>query len=762
MARSRQKKPTPFSLISFSSQKQFLRADTIATPPSLLLKSHFRPQPPTPHTVRTRLITLTVTVVLFSCLAVAAVGLLIAQQAIRKQAIDQLTTLREMRAAAIEDYFAQMHAQVSTLSRSPFVVEAAQELTAAFKKTTSTKLTDQATLQLKTFYQEQFLPKIVIENERDAESKNNRDTLIKNWPATPQARHLQHAYLATNTYPLGQKDHLVDTEDAPEPYRTAHTRHHTTLRDIQQLFGFYDVFLIAPSDLSVVYSVFKETDYATSLTHGPHANSGLAKAARQTLALSDPHATIATDFTPYTPSYDAPAAFLGSPIVDKQGNLIAALVVQAPADRIDAVMTGRYRWRDMGLGESGETYLVGPDSTMRSNSRFFLENPDRFFQTLTSAGINATFHRGIKRFNTTILQHTVDTTASRDALAGHTHTTLAKGYRGVSVLSSYRPLNIPHLNWAILSEIDEAEAFAPVATYRRTALGVTAGALALGALAAALLASHFVAPILKLARVAHRVGSGDYTARADITRQDETGELGARFNDMIERIDAANAKLRFQNLENEQLLQNILPAPIAQRLRGGENMIADKFNNVAVLFGDIVGFTTMATHMDPAKLVGILDDVFTGFDNVAAHLGIEKIKTIGDEYMAVCGLPNEQNDHVGRALKMSLAMIKIIDSYNAKNNLNLQIRVGIHHGPVVAGIIGKSKFIYDLWGDTVNIAARMQSNGVPGTVHVTQAVQQTLAKRYNFEARGTLEIKGKGAMETFLIRPNDPASTSSN
>ena len=702
--------------------------------------------------MRTRLITLTVALVLLSCLAVAAAGLFIAQRAIQQQAMDQLTAVREIRAAAIEDYFAELHAQVATLSRNPEVIDAARDLTRAFDAVPTAAPSDEAAAELRDFYA--ALPLDLASDATDP------DPLAGVLPSDPRAFNLQHLYLAVNPHPVGEKDALADAPAAPEPYRTAHAHHHAPLRDLQQLFGYYDVFLVAPdATQAVVYSVYKETDFATSLTQGPHAASGLAEAARRTLELdpANPDATVSTDFAAYGPSYGAPAAFLGSPVVDDTGRVLAAFVVQAPASRINAVMTGNRRWREAGLGESGETYLVGADRRMRSDSRFFLEDPDGFDRVLADAGVDAATREGIKRYGTTNLQQEVDSAAANAALAGETGTAIVTDYRGIPVLSSYRPLDLPGRQWAILSEIDEAEAFVPVATYRRTAVAVTAGALGLAALAAALLASHFVAPILKLARVAHRVGGGDYTARADDTRKDEIGELGARFNDMVQRIETAQADLRVQNLENERLLQNILPTPIAQRLRGGEAMIADKFPDVAVLFGDIVGFTTMAADMDPTRLVGILDEVFTRFDDAAARLGIEKIKTIGDEYMAVCGLPHETEDHVGRALQMSLAMLQVVRDYNAEHGLNLAIRVGVHHGPVVAGIIGKSKFIYDLWGDTVNTAARMQSTGVPGRVHVTADVRTTLADRHTFEARGTVQVKGKGEMQTFLVEATPPA-----
>jgi len=187
-------------------------------------------------------------------------------------------------------------------------------------------------------------------------------------------------------------------------------------------------------------------------------------------------------------------------------------------------------------------------------------------------------------------------------------------------------------------------------------------------------------------------------------------------------------------------------------LKAGDEHIADKFAEATVLFADIVGFTKWASSMPAASLVELLNGLFTRFDLAAHELGIEKIKTIGDAYMAVCGLPEVCEDHSERIVQLAQRLMQIAREFSAERGADLHLRIGVNRGPVVAGIVGRRKFIYDLWGDTVNVASRMESHGVPDAIQVTRPVFERLRDRYTFEARGTLEVKGKGQLETWLLR----------
>ncbi len=213
----------------------------------------------------------------------------------------------------------------------------------------------------------------------------------------------------------------------------------------------------------------------------------------------------------------------------------------------------------------------------------------------------------------------------------------------------------------------------------------------------------------------------------------------------------AEAELEAERAKSDKLLLNILPGPIAARLKAGERRIAEDIPTATVLFADLAGFTKLSSERNAGQIVEMLDGIFSEFDLLAQKYGLEKIKTIGDAYMVAGGVPLRMDDHAAAVARMALDMRALL---RARPELfgNIQIRIGIHSGPVVAGVIGHHKFIYDLWGDTVNTASRMESHGLPGEIQVSREVFNALNTSFLFEERGAMEIKGKGKMDVFLLR----------
>jgi guanylate cyclase len=219
----------------------------------------------------------------------------------------------------------------------------------------------------------------------------------------------------------------------------------------------------------------------------------------------------------------------------------------------------------------------------------------------------------------------------------------------------------------------------------------------------------------------------------------------------VRQREAALAALDLEHARSERLLRNVLPGPIAERLKANSGTIADAHPAVTVLFADVVGFTPFAERVGPEDVVRVLDRIFSAFDDVADRHGLEKIKTIGDAYLLVGGLPAARPDHVVAVARAAFELIEAADRLAAETGSGLRIRIGIDSGPVVAGVIGRRKFSYDLWGDTVNTAARMESHGVAGRIQVTARVEAALRDAFELEPRGTIEVKGKGEIEAFLL-----------
>jgi adenylate cyclase len=249
------------------------------------------------------------------------------------------------------------------------------------------------------------------------------------------------------------------------------------------------------------------------------------------------------------------------------------------------------------------------------------------------------------------------------------------------------------------------------------------------------------------------------TDTADIVRGFELGAVdyvAKPFNahELLARVNT-HLTLDYLHRENERLLLNVLPASIANKLKQQVGIIAERFDDASVLFADIVGFTPLSAQLSPTELIESLNRVFSGFDELADHHKLEKIKTIGDGYMVAGGLIEQNADHLAAMATMALAMHENARKLNSEFG-GLSLRIGLQVGSVIAGVIGIRKFIYDVWGDTVNTASRLESHGAPGRTHVSEMVFERLQGRFAFEARGTIELKGRGPMNTYFLGAPTP------
>nr|WP_067295589.1 adenylate/guanylate cyclase domain-containing protein [Marinobacterium profundum] len=437
---------------------------------------------------------------------------------------------------------------------------------------------------------------------------------------------------------------------------------------------------------------------------------------------SAPYFVEGRDHTFIQPVYQAPDTQLptltvATPLTGRNGESLGVLAAQVRVPVLVDIVSQRG-----GLGQTGESYLVDTGHRFLSMARF---GAQAYPDGAHSLGIDT-------------------------AIKGQSGAGLYLNYAGQAVIGSYRWL--PDLGLALLTEIRVSEALQPA-----TRLGWLMLLLGLLAVAVLLLGTYFIArqiarPILAVNATTRQIAAGDLSVRAPVLTEDETGILAQNFNTMIDRLENTLEDLALEQEKSEHLLLNILPAPIAERLKQGEGTIADTFAEVTILFADIVNFTPMSANLPAVELVGLLNEIFSEFDRLSELRGLEKIKTIGDAYMVGAGLPVECKDHARVIAEMALDMLDAIERFNCRHQSDLHMRIGINTGPVVAGVIGTRKFIYDIWGDAVNIASRMESQGVEGCIQVTENTWKHLQHDYLFEDRGLIRIKGKGRMHTYMLR----------
>ncbi|MEL6581142.1 MAG: adenylate/guanylate cyclase domain-containing protein, partial [Cyanobacteria bacterium J06621_12] len=256
-----------------------------------------------------------------------------------------------------------------------------------------------------------------------------------------------------------------------------------------------------------------------------------------------------------------------------------------------------------------------------------------------------------------------------------------------------------------------------------------------------------------------QVGKGNTDVKIKVKSKDEFRELATSFNEMVDNLDHQKKLVQQKNQENEELLLSILPEPVAKRVQQGEESIGDSFPKVTVLFADLGGFCELSETLPANETVSFLNDLVLAFDDAAEKHGVEKHKTIGSGYMAVCGLSVPRLDQAKRIIDFAKDMMRIVRRFNRERNMNLKLKIGVNSGSVVAGIVGKERFVYDLWGDTVNIANHLQSQGEWDTIQVTQNVYSRLSEfAEDFHPTSDLELSGKGNLAVWATRPYEPST----
>lgn len=684
-------------------------------------------------------------------LGVGWVSYLSSKASIETITFDRLTAIQSARSNEVQRYFEQIARQLQTLSANPTTIAALHDFSLAYSELAITeegKQRAETDELLRDFYQTEFLIELSAHAQSDSQWLTTQTNALL--PESSAGRYLQHHYLAANPHSSRTRDQLVRGELDISSYGAYHARYHRFFQRYAEKFSYYDIFLVDSEGGNIVYSVFKESDFGTNLLTGPYRDTNIARAFELARSAGSPDATYFVDYRPYLPSHNAPAAFFASAVF-QDGEQIGVLIFQIPVDQINNVMTGNQQWTAHGLGASGETYLVGSDFTMRSASRFFIENPEDYLQALAELDYPIQKLDRLKRFGTAILTQEVSSNSVLLALQGDSGAHIIDDYRGVPVLSSFGPVTIGSQRWAVIAEIDAAEAFAPI-----TALGlvISAATLLIGLVMVVIgmrLSRSLTQPISALTTAALQVGAGQVIEPLKQTSDDEIGALTKQFNHMAHSLHQQRLTIDKQTSENYQLLLNVLPEPIANRLKNGEVQIADAFPNVSVLFADIVGFTEMSRGTTPIAILKMLDELFGAFDRAARDNGVEKIKTIGDSYMAVCGMPEPNSHHADQITELALAILRCLKEFNDHNGTKLSMRIGAHSGPVVAGVVGTSKFIYDVWGDTVSMASRMEATGMPDHFHVSEDFKDQLSRPFETAFRGELQVKGIGPVNTYLI-----------
>ncbi len=455
------------------------------------------------------------------------------REKLKEESFNKLTLVKELKKEQIEKYFDNINKQILTLSEDKMIVSAMREFNSSFHNYLSENKINDNDLSnfannVKKYYQQEFLFRL----NKNLDSPDNID---KYWSNDPYTIAFQNLYIYQNSYPTGEKLKLDAASDG-STYSKTHSVYHPIIRNFLERFGFYDIFLVDIKTGHIVYTVFKEVDFSTSLLTGPYKNTKIAEVFNQASEANTHGEVFLSDFDMYAPSYNAPAAFISTPIYDGKEK-IGVLIFQMPIDEINNIMLSGKNWENIGLGKSGETYLVGEDLKMRSNSRFLIEDKEGYLAALKKAGVAPDVLKRIESLNTSILFQPCETETAKRALQGEKGTAIITDYRDVNVLSAYIPLNLKGLKWGLLAEIDKDEAFkaANNLTYYNLLIVILTSVLVF--MMSIKVAKIISAPIIEISNAAQKIERGEEDVVLKVTSSDEIGTLETAFNAMVEKLN---------------------------------------------------------------------------------------------------------------------------------------------------------------------------------------------------------------------------------
>jgi class 3 adenylate cyclase len=649
-------------------------------------------------TLRSKLLMMLLPTSLLSMGTVALLSYQSSKKALTAQATDQVLSIRASKKQQIENHFRTLRDTFGVFGDDVAVVSATSLFKDGFNQLGRARLADDRRRKLEDYYRTSYLPVLAKRSPKEP-------ILFENvFPRNDKALEAQTLFIAENPR-APDRSKLVD-HPVSNPYTLAHFTYHPWLRDVAQKLKLYDLMLIDADNGAVVYGMLKEPDFATSLIDGPYANSNMGRLFRQVLTEHKKGLVRLSDLENYTASNFDPSMFIATPVY-ANFKLIGVMIGQLSVDEISRTMNGEKAWVQDGLGKTGNAFVVGPNMLLRSEHRGIVEFKDTFLGQLRASGLPEATIEDIREANTGILRLPMNLESVRRAMRGETGTVTAKNTKGILSLQAYAPLDIPDLNWSLVAQIDESEVLAPQLEFQRN-LMILACALALATTLAAMgLASRFLRPVNELLAGLAKMREGAADVKLVKRSDDEFGRLTEGVDAMYHTLSEKDAVIAEKSRANDALLKHIFLPSIAERLKKGETQIVDRVGNVTVIYATIIGFVKETDAMDSAVSIALLAEIFDAMDTIALEHGIERIKTFGEQYLAVCGLTVPRLDHAQRAVTFSDALSREVARIARERGIHLQVRAALASGEINAGIVGANRYAFDIWGKPLSFARRL-------------------------------------------------------
>jgi class 3 adenylate cyclase len=687
-------------------------------PPRDLRPGRFeRRRPLTKISIQSKLIVIMLLSSILSAAVVGFIGYQSGRSSLRTAVFDQLTELRDGQARAINSLFSDLKNSLIVFSQGTTAPEALDAFTAGFDQLANATITPAQWQSIVDYYQNELI-------KPTYQATGDRLDLNAVLPTSNAQKYLQAYYTA----PFQSDSESIGYDDAHDgsAWTAANVRFNGFFREIVNRFEFGDALLLDGRG-NVVYCANKDPDLGTNILTGPYRESNLREAYVKAMGANTVDYVYITDFEPYQPQLDAPTAWMVSP-VGTNGKVQGVLALPMPISKINRIMTANKQWEAAGMGKTTETYLAGPDNLMRSDSRLFLQDPQEYKREAMRAGTPLDVVDQAIRLGGTTLVQPVASAGLRAAQRGETGTITDTDYMGNQELEAYAPLDIPDsdLHWSILATIDTSEAFAPIASFTKSLVLATTAIIFVMCLAAMAIAHLFNRPLRRLEAGAQRISAGEYDITIPVTSRDEIGDLTQAFNDMSRNLAIKDDLLNEQRRENHELLLSLMPEQVVERYRQGEEVIAQDHQDVTVVFTDFVGLDQLQAELTSDESLAITNELIRQIDAAAEGLGVERVRTVHNGYLASCGLTVPRLDNVRRTVDFALETQRIIDRFNVETGNSLGIRAGID----------------DLWGAAVNLAYQVRGGSAQPGIYVTSRVYEEVRDIRQFTEAGTVSVDG--------------------
>jgi len=692
--------------------------------------------------IRSKII-LTLLLTGLACLAAGAIiGYRAGEAALTQSVEERLTAQREIKRRRIESYIDNELRFTVAIGGLPETTEATKALIAAYREMrTETQANPAATqadtVALEAWYNNDLLPRL----DKVAGSHTPLEGLM---PADPVGRRLQADYIARNPNPVGEKDKLLAAPGGSR-YDAAHARYHPLLKRAADTVGFYDINLMDAATGDVVYTVAKETDFGSNMYNGAFTQSGFARVAKRALDPRNGGKAVIEDYTAYTPSAFLPQMFAAVPII-ADGQTIGVFVAQIDIRALNNLLTDNNGWRSTGQGETGEVLLTGEDRLMRSQSRFMIESPDKFLAQAQAFGLPASTANQIRALGTTILYMPNRTVAIEESFRNRTGLARYPDYRGVEVISAYGPVEVAGLRWAIAAKQDVAEALAPAVSLKRELLVAAAVAAIALTFLALLCAGLFMRPLRRVVAGMKAVSGGAVASRIKIRGNDEFAELARGYNGMADAIGQRDLSLAKAEEEKGDLLRSMYPSGVAERVRSGAEVTAETVSNVTVAVGLIDGLELLAANRSAAEVRTILNALLDALNSAATSQGVEPVRSLGESYVAVCGLSSPRLDHAARTLAWARAATLALQRLGHEWVKFVSLRFGLASGEIDVLLVGRAHAAYDIWGRTLSVARCVVQEAEPGCVSLSDSTYALLTDVDGFKPCPPIETPALGVI----------------